>query len=143
MEDGERGEGQQKGGGGSLSRGDEQSTNVKDLLRGALPPWGERRMKATPGSKLRGPPAGKSPVLRRRRRNYSAAVASCRVYLRMCAVWPALIFKRHSGSMATSTRSRQQRTSCIVGTEAIELDPSVCFVLWAHLWRFNHLRSQI
>lgn len=50
--------GSKKGGAVNLSRDDEQSTNVKDLLREALPPWGERRMKATPGSKLRGPPAG-------------------------------------------------------------------------------------
>lgn len=128
---GERGEGQQKkeGGGGES----EQSANVKDLLREALPPWRERRIKATAGSKR--------PVLPPR--NPSATVASCCVYLRMCTVWPALIFKRHNGSMATSTRSRQQRTSCIVGTEAIQFDLSVCFVLWTHLWRFNHLRSQI
>lgn len=55
---GEKGEGLRKGGGVNLSRGDEQSTNVKDLLREALPPWGERRIKATPGSKLCGRPAG-------------------------------------------------------------------------------------
>lgn len=56
-----RKEGQQNkkegGGGVNLSR-DEQSTDVEDLLREALPPWGERRMKATPGSKPCGPPAG-------------------------------------------------------------------------------------
>lgn len=62
---------------------DEQSSDVKDLLREALPPWAERRMKATPGSKPCGPPAGRTPVLTPRR-DYSAAVASCCVYLRVC-----------------------------------------------------------
>lgn len=51
--------------------------------------------------------------------HYSAGVANGRVYLRMCTVWAAPIFKRHSGSIATATCLGRQRPWCIGGTEAI------------------------